>query len=359
MFERLSRPQLGRTIFALCVGALLGVQPWSAHAQSAGGSAALVPGLSVRYYPSTDLSGGAVATANAGPVSFSAANGWVVAAVGAQNWSARYQGYIEAPITGTLTLWTLSDDGVRVSVNGARVIDNWTPHPRVWNSGNVSVVRGQRVPIQIDYFQGRGAANLELHWQWSGRARALVPRKYLWSDSSAAPSNSTAPAPAQTPVPPSATPPDPAPQGLAGGLAARYYRGMTASGTVRMSRIEGPVSFNFPNGQLTSALGRQNWSAHYQGYIEAPLTGALTLMTRSDDGVRLSLNGARARSTIGPTTRRPGTVPPSMSCAANACRFRSTISSERAAPCCNSTGSGTAKRALWCPEAPYGTTAPR
>ena len=49
-------------------------------------------------------------------------------AVQADNFSVRWSGQVQAPVTGTYTFTTASDDGVRLYVNGQLLIDNWTDH---------------------------------------------------------------------------------------------------------------------------------------------------------------------------------------------------------------------------------------
>ena len=46
----------------------------------------------------------------------------------ADNFSVRWSGQVLAPVTGTYTFTTTSDDGVRLYVNGQLLIDNWTDH---------------------------------------------------------------------------------------------------------------------------------------------------------------------------------------------------------------------------------------
>ena len=103
------------------------------------------------------------------------------------------QGYLTVPGTGTYNdfiLSTTSDDGVRVKIDLAgtgsfsSVIDNWTTHGDVIDSSSSqSVTAGQRIPIQIEWFDSGGGATLELYYQSSsqGISRTLVPLSNLSS----------------------------------------------------------------------------------------------------------------------------------------------------------------------------------
>ena len=80
------------------------------------------------------------------------------------NFSVRIEGYIFADTTGTYTFETLSDDGVRLFVNGTPVINNYTDHaPRI-DTGSISLVAGTWVPILIEHYERRGGQRLRLRW---------------------------------------------------------------------------------------------------------------------------------------------------------------------------------------------------
>lgn len=66
------------------------------------------------------------------------------------------------PLTaGTWIVSTLSDDGVRVTVDGQTVIDNWTWHGPTRNDGTFTLDRARDVDIRIEHFEIDGWAVLE------------------------------------------------------------------------------------------------------------------------------------------------------------------------------------------------------
>ncbi len=95
------------------------------------------------------------------------------------NFSARWKGKIKPLYSETYLLMTLSDDGVRLTVNGQVLIDNFTNHPPTWNWNWITFQAGQEYDIQIDYFQGIGWANLQLWWQSQHQQKELVPASQL------------------------------------------------------------------------------------------------------------------------------------------------------------------------------------
>jgi len=63
---------------------------------------------------------------------------------------------------GTWSVSTLSDDGIRVTVDGDPVIDNWTWHGPTRNTGELTLDRDKTVEIKVEYFEIDGHAVLDL-----------------------------------------------------------------------------------------------------------------------------------------------------------------------------------------------------
>lgn len=67
-----------------------------------------------------------------------------------------------SPLTaGNWDFTTQSDDGVRVSVDGKPVIDNWNWHGPTRDAGTLTIDRERTVEIVVEYFQIDGVAVLE------------------------------------------------------------------------------------------------------------------------------------------------------------------------------------------------------
>ena len=81
-------------------------------------------GLQGQYFATNDLSG-SVVLQRTEAVNFNWGSGSPGTAVPSDNFSVRWSGLIEAPSTGNYTFQTNSDDGIRVWVNGALIINNW------------------------------------------------------------------------------------------------------------------------------------------------------------------------------------------------------------------------------------------
>ena len=68
------------------------------------------------------------------------------------------EGDVDLP-AGSYTLRTISDDGVRVMVDGTRVIDRWTEHESALDTARLS---GGRHQLQVQYFELTGFAELRV-----------------------------------------------------------------------------------------------------------------------------------------------------------------------------------------------------
>jgi YVTN family beta-propeller protein len=137
-------------------------------------------GLLAQYFDNP-WSDGAPAVQRTELANFTELAGAPAAGVPADNFSARWSGMLEAPVTGGVQLRTYSDDGVRLWVDHRLVIDNWTLHSPTYDTTAVSMVAGQRYPLQLDLFEATGNATMRLEWRLPGAtAWTAVPLERLY-----------------------------------------------------------------------------------------------------------------------------------------------------------------------------------
>jgi hypothetical protein len=100
----------------------------------------------------------------------------------ADNWSARWEGFLEAPVSGPYSFVTKSDDGMRLWVNGLKLVDAWGPRGPTEDPPvrQVFLKEGQRVPIRIELLQESGGAEIHLSWFYPGQVKQIVPTMYLY-----------------------------------------------------------------------------------------------------------------------------------------------------------------------------------
>lgn len=111
------------------------------------------------------------------------------AGVAVDGFSVRWSGYVQAPVSGTYRFYTVSNDGVRLSLNGVRIVDNWTIHGTTTNtSAAISLTAGVKYPIQMEFFENGGWGQAQLMWSYPGQSQTVIPQTALLP--AAAPSNS-------------------------------------------------------------------------------------------------------------------------------------------------------------------------
>jgi hypothetical protein len=113
-------------------------------------------------------------------IDFDWASGAPDPVVQTDNFSVRWSGQVLAPVTGTYTFTTTSDDGVRLYVNGQLLIDNWTDHGVVQNSGTIALAANQRYDVRMDYYDHGQLATARLSWAYPGQTIQIVPQWLLY-----------------------------------------------------------------------------------------------------------------------------------------------------------------------------------
>jgi len=86
-----------------------------------------------------------------------------------------------ARVTGTHTFSTVSDDGVRLWVNGQLVINNWTDHTQTTNtSAPMALVAGTKYAVTMEFYERTGAGVARLLWAYPGQTQIVIPPSQLF-----------------------------------------------------------------------------------------------------------------------------------------------------------------------------------
>ncbi|HEY1534931.1 MAG TPA: PA14 domain-containing protein, partial [Polyangiaceae bacterium] len=99
-----------------------------------------------------------------------------VGGIGGTSYSVRWTGQIDAPTTEAYTLCANTDDGVRVWLDGALVINAWYDHaatqicsmPLAWTMGSAHTLR-------MEYYQAQLVASAQLLWSTPTIPQQVVP----------------------------------------------------------------------------------------------------------------------------------------------------------------------------------------
>lgn len=124
------------------------------------------PGLGVRaqYFRGTELAGDPMVTRTEDSIDHDWGSGEVAGGL-SDGVSARWTTDLEAPLTETYQLITTSDDGVRLWLDGRRIIDNWTTHGSTDDVATVNLIAGQFYHLRMEWFDNSGGAVARLSWQ--------------------------------------------------------------------------------------------------------------------------------------------------------------------------------------------------
>lgn len=130
---------------------------------SAPGPATTGAGLLGSYYNGVALSGTPLLTRVEG-VNFNWGNNRPGTGVPADNFSVRWTGTVNVPTTGTYRFRTISDDGVRLWVNGTQRINNWTDHGTTTNTSSAFSLSAGNRSITLEYYERTGGSTIQLLW---------------------------------------------------------------------------------------------------------------------------------------------------------------------------------------------------
>ncbi|WP_395745181.1 Ig-like domain-containing protein [Prosthecobacter sp.] len=89
--------------------------------------------------------------------------------------SVRWTGYITPRYSETYDIISVTDDGVRLWVNGQLVVDNWNDHGESWDNGTITLQAGVTVSVVMEYYENGGDATARLLWESPSQLREVIP----------------------------------------------------------------------------------------------------------------------------------------------------------------------------------------
>ena len=190
-------------------------------------------------------------------VNFNWGNGAPIAGMAADNFSVRWAGRVQARRSGVHQFHTVSDEGVRLWMDGKLLVDNWAGHFLTEDSEGVTLAAGRYYDLTMEYFEGTFSAAAQLLWTQPGGAKEVVPTAQLY----------------------------PADRGLRGA----YFSGAAFNAPV-FTRIDEAVNFSWNTNSPEPTAMPVTYSARWTGKVRAKAGGSYQFFTLSDDGVRLWIN---------------------------------------------------------------------
>jgi alpha-L-fucosidase len=139
-------------------------------------------GLKAQYWTNTTFGGTPAVTRTDASLNFAwRTKGSPATAIPVDNFSARWTGFVQAQFSGPHTFLTVSDETVKVWIDGQVVIDHSTQHSAAVDSATVNLVAGKKYSIRVDYTEHTGEAYLKLLWYNPNRRQRIVQTSQLYT----------------------------------------------------------------------------------------------------------------------------------------------------------------------------------
>lgn len=139
--------------------------------------------------------------------------------------SVRWTGKLVPKHSGKTTLLLASNDGARLAVDGALLIDNWGDYggSDLWTekAATLDLTGGKPVEIKVEYYDRGGNASARLSWSGPGLKQEIIPASQ-WL----------------------------LPDGSGPGLRGEYFEGANFE-VPRLTRTDATLSLHRPDGSLT------------------------------------------------------------------------------------------------------------
>lgn len=206
------------------------------------------------YFNNRDLAGSPVLVRDDATVDFNWGTGSPAAGVvSSDNFSARWARTL--PLSaGNYRFKVTTDDGARLWVNNAKIINEWREQSTRTFSSDIYLPSGD-IPIRLEFFEANGGAEIKLEWQ-----------------------RVDSPAPTPTPTPSSSK------------WAGEYYSNPNLSGAPTLTRNDGSIDFDWGRGSPDSRIPADNFSVRWTRTMRFD-RGTHRFTTETDDGVRLYVDG--------------------------------------------------------------------
>jgi len=191
------------------------------------------------YFANKTLSGSPALVRNDATLDFRWQAGAPANGLPSDGFSARWRGrwFFDA---GGYRFYAYVDDGVRLWVDGALIIDSWTDKAATLVYGDASLRSGEH-DVQVEYYEGTDKAQIRIWWDFQG------------------------------------TYPD---------WKGAYYTNPYLSGEPTLIRNDQQVNFDWGAGSPAPQLAADDWSARWPRTITFE-EGAYRFYVQADDGVRL------------------------------------------------------------------------
>jgi glucose/arabinose dehydrogenase len=211
-------------------------------------------GYAAEYFANRNLTGAPVLTRADDAIDFDWAGGTPGDNVPADNFSARWTKSVTVDEGGSYKFTVTGDDGVRLFIDGQKVLDKWIFESRTTYTVTRQLTQGTH-QIVLEYFDASGDAVAKLDYERT-------------SD----------------PPPPPPPPPDP--------FAAEYFDNGELSGDPVLTRTDDAIDFDWGEGAPSFVLPFDRFSARWTR-TKTYAAGTYRFSVTGDDGIRVFLDGTK------------------------------------------------------------------
>jgi len=198
-----------------------------------------------QYFNNMTLSGSPAVTRSDASINFSWGDGSPDPAINPDHFSARWTGTIPVAVAGTYVFSLTTDDGARLWVDGALLIDKWYDQPPTTHTASVALTAAAHT-IKVEYYEDMGQATIALSWGLAGPAENFI---------------------------------------------AEYFNNMSLFGSPVLTRVDSVINFDWGYDSPALAVPPDYFSARWTGTFNFATTDDYDFHVRIDDGARLFLDG--------------------------------------------------------------------
>jgi len=205
-----------------------------------------------------------------------------------RDWSARWKGFIEGPFSGEVTFTAQVNDGIRLKIGKTMVIDGLAPGRA--RSGKVTMDKGEKTPVILEFVSLNKKAQLHLYWQWQDRQKEIIPPSALSHSTGALPKDVMLfdfdNRPSEHKPSASAGSKELLKQKILSGegLIGTYYND-DDFGEQETGMIDILPTIDYAWGGNRGS----DWSARWFGFVKGPITGEVTFIAEAQDGIHITI----------------------------------------------------------------------
>jgi Domain of unknown function (DUF4347)/Glucose / Sorbosone dehydrogenase/PA14 domain/Calx-beta domain len=155
-------------------------QLYAAAVNTGGGNDGTGDGLTGAYFDNKDFTGTTFTRVDP-TVDFNWGYGSPDARIGPDTFSVRWTGQVQPRYSEEYSFFTTADDGVRVSVNGQQIINDFVDQAPTTTVGKITLQAGQKYDITMEYFETGQLALAQLGWFSANQGRQVIPKSQLYS----------------------------------------------------------------------------------------------------------------------------------------------------------------------------------